>query len=113
MSPLREALGDYLTIRRSLGYQLYSHELLLDDFLAFLERAGADTGHDRAGGRLGTAAAGRQTDLVGSPAGSGPRVRPPSGDDRPADRGSAQGSAARPRAAAGAAISTRRPKSGR
>ena len=43
MSPLRKAVGEYLTIRRSLGYQLYSHELLLNDFLAFLERAGADT----------------------------------------------------------------------
>lgn len=43
MSLLRKAVRDYLTIRRSLGYQLYSHELLLNDFLAFLERAGADT----------------------------------------------------------------------
>ena len=43
MNPLRKALRDYLTIRRSLGYQLYSHELLLTDVLAFLERAGADT----------------------------------------------------------------------
>ena len=43
MSPLRKALDDYLTIRRSLGYQLYSHELLLNDYVAFLERAGADT----------------------------------------------------------------------
>jgi len=43
MSPLRKAVRDYLTIRRSLGYQLYSHELLLNDFLAFLEHAGADT----------------------------------------------------------------------
>ncbi|MDQ2897968.1 MAG: tyrosine-type recombinase/integrase [Actinomycetota bacterium] len=43
MSPLREALKDYLTIRRSLGYQLYSQELLLNDFVAFLERAGTDT----------------------------------------------------------------------
>jgi len=43
MSPLRKALRDYLAIRRSLGYQLYSHELLLNDFLASLERAGAET----------------------------------------------------------------------
>ena len=42
MSPLRNALAEYLTIRRSLGYQLYSQELLLNDFLAFLEQAGAD-----------------------------------------------------------------------
>lgn len=43
MSPLRNALAEYLTIRRSLGYQLYNQELLLNDFLAFLEQAGADT----------------------------------------------------------------------
>jgi len=43
MSPLRKAVGEYLTIRRSLGYQLYSHELLLNDFVAFLERTGAET----------------------------------------------------------------------
>jgi integrase/recombinase XerD len=42
MSPLRNALAEYLTIRRSLGYQLYNQELLLNDFLAFLEQAGAD-----------------------------------------------------------------------
>jgi integrase/recombinase XerD len=42
MSPLRNALAEYLTIRRSLGYQLYNQELLLTDFLAFLEQAGAD-----------------------------------------------------------------------
>ncbi len=43
MSPLRKAARDYLAIRRSLGYELYSHELLLDDFVAFLERAGVET----------------------------------------------------------------------
>ncbi len=42
MSPLRKAVSEYLTIRRSLGYQLYSHELLLNDFVTFLERADAD-----------------------------------------------------------------------
>jgi hypothetical protein len=31
MSPLRHAVDEYLTVRRSLGYQLYSHELLLND----------------------------------------------------------------------------------
>jgi site-specific recombinase XerD len=42
MNPMRNALAEYLTIRRSLGYRLYSQELLLNDFLAFLEQAGAD-----------------------------------------------------------------------
>jgi len=42
MNPLREAVADYLRIRRSLGYRLWRHELLLGDFVAFMERAGAD-----------------------------------------------------------------------
>ena len=42
MTPLRDAVGDYLTLRRSLGYRLYRHELLLGDFVAFMEDAGAD-----------------------------------------------------------------------
>ena len=29
MSPLREALDEYVTIRRSLGYQFYGQQLLL------------------------------------------------------------------------------------
>ena len=41
MSPLHEALRDYLQIRRSLGYQLKQHERLLEDFLGFLEDSGA------------------------------------------------------------------------
>ena len=42
MTPLRDAVSDYLTLRRSLGYRLDRHELLLGDFVAFMERAGAD-----------------------------------------------------------------------
>ena len=42
MSLLRDAVADYLALRRSLGYRLYNQELLLNDFVAFLERAGAD-----------------------------------------------------------------------
>jgi integrase/recombinase XerD len=41
MSPLRQALADYLQIRRRLGFKLTSHEPLLENFVAFLERAGA------------------------------------------------------------------------
>jgi integrase/recombinase XerD len=41
MSPLRVALRDYLQVRRSLGFKLESDERLLEDFIGFLERAGA------------------------------------------------------------------------
>jgi integrase len=43
VSPLRDAVGDYLRLRRSLGYRLDRHELLLGDFVAFMERTDADT----------------------------------------------------------------------
>jgi integrase/recombinase XerD len=41
MSPLREALNDYLQVRRQLGFELKAHGRLLEDFADFLERAGA------------------------------------------------------------------------
>ncbi|MGH8303119.1 MAG: tyrosine-type recombinase/integrase [Steroidobacteraceae bacterium] len=43
MSPLGDAVDDYLAIRRSLGYQLYGHELLLHDFVDFAQRNSVDT----------------------------------------------------------------------
>lgn len=43
MSPLREAVADYVRLRRSLGYQLYNQQLLLYEFVTFLEQADADT----------------------------------------------------------------------
>jgi len=43
MTGLRDAIADYLTIRRSLGFKLVEHERLLKDFAAFLEQAGAGT----------------------------------------------------------------------
>ncbi len=42
MTGLRQALKDYLLIRRRLGYQLTADERLLENFVAFLERAGAE-----------------------------------------------------------------------
>jgi integrase len=38
MSPLRHALGDYLTLRRSLGFKLARNETRLRQFLAFMTR---------------------------------------------------------------------------
>lgn len=43
MTVLRDAVADYLTIRRALGFKLVEHERLLGDFAGFLEQAGAAT----------------------------------------------------------------------
>jgi integrase/recombinase XerD len=43
MSPLRQALADYLAVRRSLGYKLARAEQLLAQFITYLEDAGAST----------------------------------------------------------------------
>jgi len=42
MTPLRQALDDYLTMRRGLGYKLERAEKLLAQFLAYLDEVGAD-----------------------------------------------------------------------
>jgi integrase/recombinase XerD len=43
MSPLRQALDGYLTVRRSLGYKLARPEKLLAQFITYLENNGAVT----------------------------------------------------------------------
>jgi hypothetical protein len=43
MTALQDAVSDYLMIRRALGFKLLEHERLLNDFVAFLEQAGAST----------------------------------------------------------------------
>jgi integrase len=43
MSPLRQALADYLAVRRALGYKLAYAGKLLGQFVTFLEDAGATT----------------------------------------------------------------------
>ena len=42
MTSLRQALDDYLRIRRRLGFELKATERQLEKFVAFLERAGAE-----------------------------------------------------------------------
>jgi integrase/recombinase XerD len=42
MTPLRQALADYLRIRRRLGFKLRGDQRILENFVAFLEGAGAD-----------------------------------------------------------------------
>ncbi|MCA1680972.1 MAG: integrase, partial [Actinobacteria bacterium] len=41
MSPVRSALKDYLRIRRRLGFELEHDGRLLENFVDFLEQAGA------------------------------------------------------------------------
>jgi integrase/recombinase XerD len=41
MSPLAQAVEEYLELRRALGYKLKLHGLLLPQFVEFLERRGA------------------------------------------------------------------------
>src|SRR5260370_704138 len=43
MTGIRQAIDDYLTVRRALGYKLEDHGWLLADFAAFMEAAGAVT----------------------------------------------------------------------
>ena len=43
MSRLRQALADYLRLRRALGYRLERPEKLLGQFISYLEEVGAQT----------------------------------------------------------------------
>jgi hypothetical protein len=42
MSPLRDTLADYLRVRRRLGFEMPQDGRLLEGFVEFLERAGAE-----------------------------------------------------------------------
>ena len=42
MNALRQALADYLAVRRSLGYKLHDSERLLTQFMTFLEGRGQE-----------------------------------------------------------------------
>jgi integrase/recombinase XerD len=43
MSTLREAVDDYIALRRSLGFKLEDYPWALYDFVSYLEAAGAST----------------------------------------------------------------------
>lgn len=43
MTGIRQAIDDYLAVRRALGYKLEDHGWLLADFASFMETAGAGT----------------------------------------------------------------------
>ena len=40
MSTLKQAIHDYLALRRALGFKLKKHSRFLDEFAAFLDRTG-------------------------------------------------------------------------
>jgi hypothetical protein len=41
MKTFREAIQDYLTLRRGLGFKLKKHSRMLEEFASFLEQKGA------------------------------------------------------------------------
>ena len=43
MTTIRDAINEYLTLRRALGFKLAKHDRLLNDFVDDLEHAGAST----------------------------------------------------------------------
>ncbi len=42
MKTLRQAVGDYLSLRRGLGFKLKKHEPCLKEFVGFLKKTGRD-----------------------------------------------------------------------
>jgi len=42
MSALKEAIQDYLALRRGLGFKLKKHSRFLNEFALFLEQAGEE-----------------------------------------------------------------------
>lgn len=76
MKTLREAISDYLIMRRGLGFKLYHVERDLGSFVSFLEREKAPhIYHDRFGTEVGPAALRCATRLLGSAAQLRARVR--------------------------------------
>ena len=86
MNRLREALPEYLQLRRSLGFKLHDAGLLLPRFVAFLEEHHAS--HDRAGAGVGAAVGIGATCRVGAAAGLRSGLRPLSQRHRCLDGGS-------------------------
>jgi hypothetical protein len=88
MSDLHQAVEDYLTVRRALGSKLERHPWLLNDFVAYLQAAGATTVTAELCAGLGLAArTGHPSDLCEQPVECGTRVRPSPAGLRSGDRG--------------------------
>lgn len=73
MSPLRQYLCDYLTVRRTLGFKLYRAEKLLEQFVTYIEaRGGATSAHTHVP-RMGHSAGKHSSELAGETAFAGAR----------------------------------------
>ena len=53
MTDLRRAAGEYLALRRAVGYKLVEAERILRGFVDFLDSRGASERHDAAGRGVG------------------------------------------------------------
>ena len=113
MSDLRAALHDYLKLRRQLGFELKTQGRLLESYVRFMERAGAEhitTELALVWAKLPVHA---RAAHVASAARDRSRVRALHGDDRPAERGAIHRPAARPCEHESRHTSTHRPRSPR
>ena len=87
MSDLRQALQDYLAVRRALGFKLARADQRLSGFIGFLEQPGRPHGHHRAGARLVVPPPGAHPGVVASAADPGPRFREVPAHPGPGHRG--------------------------
>ena len=94
MSPLAEAVNEYLAAAPRARLQARREGRELPQFVEFLEQHDAIADHDRAGAGVGDPASGRDRRVVASAAGDRPQVRAPPAGVRPAHRGAAQRPAA-------------------
>ena len=94
MNTLRQALADYLAVRRALGYKLARAEKLLAQFLDYVEDRGEDHDHHRGGPCLGDASPGGPSELGIHPAFRRSPLCRSSARDRPRNRGAGGGLAA-------------------
>ena len=112
MTDLRSAMNDYLTVRRQLGFELKGPGRRLEDFIVFMQRAGAEHVTTELALRWATSSPGAPVYVPSAPRG-GPRLRQVPDHDRPSERGSLEGSAAQPSFRASLRTCTRRLRSKR
>ena len=82
MSALSQAVEDYLSVRRALGYKLAENGRLLPDFVAYLEAAGASTVTTELAVAWATQPK-QHAGVVVAASGDGARLRPPPESPRP------------------------------
>jgi integrase len=94
MTPLCQALDDYLTMRRGLGYKLERAEKLLVQFLAYLDEVGADNVTVEHALAWGAASRRQRSELVVAAALGRARLRRLPAHARSRRRGTGSGAAA-------------------